>query len=103
MTDVAYNTGDTIPLEAHLPTDDLSEANEVRFRLYDGGEPIIDSPATVIDEQTAAVAYGWQEDETEREGLYTMEWRVEWGVDGPTDAVVETFPKDGRDTIYFYG
>ena len=96
MSDVAYKRGDTVPIEARLPAD-LTGYSSVMFEMFDGDKAVISDTAIVVDTVDGVVAYQWQPSETDRTGLYTIEWQVTWG-----DGGVETFPKDGRDSIYFY-
>jgi len=96
MTDTAYVTGNTVPIEAHLP-EDLSDASTVAFKLYDDDEVVVDGSAFVVDASNGVVAYQWDDGETDRTGMHTIRWDVTWN--GGAD---ESFPKEGRDTIYFY-
>lgn len=96
MTNVAYRAGDTVPVEVELPTD-LTNAQTVSIRLIDDGERVLDAEATIVDAESGRVAYAWDDGETERHGLYRIEWHVAY------TEMAETFPKDASDTIYFYG
>ena len=96
MSDVAYKRGDTVPIEARLPAD-LTGYSSVMFEMFGGDEQVISDRAVVVEIADGVVAYQWDGSETDRTGLYTIEWQVEWD-----DGGVETFPKDGRDSIYFY-
>lgn len=96
MSDVAYKRGDTVPIEARLPTE-LSATSSVVFKMFDGDELVIAEDAELVNLSDDVVAYEWKDSETERTGLYTIEWVVTYDY-----GAVETFPKDGRDSIYFY-
>lgn len=93
--DKEYKQGDTVPLEVELPVD-LSNASSVRFKLGEGaGE--IDDTATITDAPNGVVVYEWDVDETDRTGREPVEWEVTWNT-----GTIETFPKDGYDSLYFY-
>lgn len=97
MTDVNYVDGDTIVLEATLP-DDLSSATSVTLYMSDGTtlDNVISDQASVKDEDNGVVNYEWKSGETDRVGLYYLNWEVEWG-----DGKIESYPKDGPNSIYF--
>jgi len=97
MSEVAYKRNDTVPLEATLPVDSLTDADSVTFHLKESGSSVLSGNASIIDEATGKVAYQWQSDETDRTGPYNIEWEIEW-----SDGGIDTYPKSGTDTIYFF-
>lgn len=90
-----YKRGDTVPLPATLPVD-LTDATSVRFHLKDPDGDDIVSGATIRDAENGEVAYQWSEGETDRTGLFDIEWQVTWNTGS-----METFPKNGYDSIVF--
>lgn len=95
MVDVKWKRGDTVPLEATLP-DDLSNANTVSFHMADENRLLINNGAQIVDAGAGEVAYQWGSDETDRTGIFEIEWEVEYN-----DGAIETYPKDGFNTIEF--
>jgi len=98
MADLDLKQNDTASVEATLP-DDLTDATEVRFQLSEsaGGDAVIDSVAVIQNASEGIVRYDWSNGETDKTGLYYLEWRVEW-----SDGNIETYPKDGYSSVYFH-
>lgn len=98
MADIDLKQNDTASVEATLP-DDLTNATDVKFQLSEsaGASAVIDSVATIQNDTKGIVRYDWADGETDKTGLYYLEWRVTW-----SDGNIETYPKDGYSSVYFH-
>lgn len=97
MSDIEYKQGDTIPIQANLPTD-LSNATALFFEIEsDFGSFSLSKEATILDPAAGEVSYSFSDGETDQAGPYNMEWRVEW-----QDGQIETFPRNGYDELYIH-
>lgn len=89
-------TGDTSPaIEYYLQDYDLEPINlidaSVKFQMKEANSDtvLIDSSATIVDENEGRVKYEWQEGDTDTAGNYHAEWEVTY-----SDGTIETFPKE---------
>lgn len=101
MTTYRVKTGDTAPSPSTILLDGAGQVVPLtgatvafKARTAPGATPLIDGPATVVDDEAGIVRYPLAAGDTDTAGAFLAEWEVTF-----QGGEVQTFPGDGYDEL----